>query len=249
MLLDLDVLVSKYEMKVKGIIHIGAHRGEEVDEFKKMFGQEIKLHLFEPQSEHFKILEAMYESNSDIKLYNFGCGDKKENVNLNKADNDGLSSSVLNPKLHLNLHPEVKFISKELIKIEKLDSFKIQDSNFVAIDVQGYELKALKGGVDTIKKLDYIYLEINKEEVYEDCPLVDDIDKFLIDFGFLRVETKYAYDYLPWGDAFYIKKNLITQKQKAKSKIKNYIFSSDLLYKPFIYIRKKIWKIIVYSKS
>ena len=78
-------------MKVKGIIHIGAHRGEEVDEFKKMFGQEIKLHLFEPQSEHFKILEAMYESNSDIKLYNFGCGDKKENVNLNKADNDGLA--------------------------------------------------------------------------------------------------------------------------------------------------------------
>lgn len=35
MLLQLDSLVDKYNLKIKGIIHVGAHIGEEVPAYKK----------------------------------------------------------------------------------------------------------------------------------------------------------------------------------------------------------------------
>jgi hypothetical protein len=46
--------------------------------------------------------------------------------------------------------------------------------------------------------------EVNNDEVYKNCVKVDELDKFLSDYGFERVET--TWDGGTWGDAFYIKK-------------------------------------------
>jgi len=243
MLLNLDSLVSKYNLKIKGIIHVGAHVGEEVHIYKKNFGNEINIHLFEPQKEYFQILQEKFVKTKNINIYNFGCGDSKQSLQINKASNKGESSSLLNPKLHLDLHPEVEFIGKESIQVDRLDEFKISDSNYISIDVQGYELKVLKGSDKTFQYLDYVYLEVNKEEVYEGCPMIWDIDKYLSNFNFLRVETKFAYDTLPWGDALYIKRSLLTKKKIAASYIKKFIYSKKTLYKIFIFLRRKVWDI------
>ena len=243
MLLDIDSLVYKYKLKINGIIHVGAHVGEEVPSYIKNFGNNISIHLFEPQKKYFRILEDKFKENMNVKIYNFGCGEIKQSLEINQASNDGESSSILNPKLHLDLHPEVQFIGKEIIQVEKLDDFKISDSNFISIDVQGYELNVLKGSSKTFEYLDYIYLEVNKEEVYEGCPLIYDIDKYLSQLNFLRVETKFAYDTLPWGDAFYIRKSQLDKKKILFSKIKKFVYSVNIFYKIFIYIRKKVWQI------
>lgn len=243
MLLHLDSLVDKYNLKIKGIIHVGAHIGEEVPAYKKNFGDAVNIHLFEPQKKYFNILEDKFINTKNVSLYNFGCGDSKQTLEINQASNEGESSSILNPKLHLDLHPEVEFTGKEIIQVEKLDEFKITDSNYISIDVQGYELKVLKGGDKTLQYLDYIYLEVNKEEVYEGCPMVKDIDKHLSNFNFLRVETKFAYDTLPWGDALYIRKTLLDKKKLLASHVKKFIYSIKILYKIFIFTRRKVWDI------
>jgi hypothetical protein len=54
-----------------------------------------------------------------------------------------------------------------------------------------------------LEGVDYIMSEVNKEEVYKDCALIDSLDKYLDGFGFKRVETDWAG--WTWGDAFYIK--------------------------------------------
>ena len=48
MLLNLKTLVKKYKIKTSGVIHIGAHEGEEVEAYKQIFGMDIPIHLFEP---------------------------------------------------------------------------------------------------------------------------------------------------------------------------------------------------------
>ena len=75
--------------------------------------------------------------------------------------------------------------------------------NFINIDVQGYELEVFKGATNTLKHIDYIMSEVNTDEVYEGCVLIDELDEFLVTFGFNRVETNMAGGL--WGDAFYIK--------------------------------------------
>lgn len=84
------------------------------------------------------------------------------------------------------------------------DNIPYDFANFRNIDIQGAELLALKGMTKVINNYDYIYLEVNKEHLYKDCALIDEIDSFLNTFNFTRVETFWT-DY-NWGDALYIKK-------------------------------------------
>ena len=54
MLLDLASLTNKYNIFTKGIIQVGAHTGEEVEEFKHLFTPNVRMHLFEIQKNILK---------------------------------------------------------------------------------------------------------------------------------------------------------------------------------------------------
>jgi len=109
-------------------------------------------------------------------------------------------------------YPEIKFNPlPEEVTMTKLDSFfgnsgrEVGDFNFINIDVQGYELEAFKGATETLKNIDYIYTEVNRDELYEDCVQIEELDVFLLKYGFGRVKT--SWDGQTWGDALYIKKD------------------------------------------
>jgi hypothetical protein len=88
----------------------------------------------------------------------------------------------------------------------RLDDFieDATDYNFINIDVQGYELEVMKGASRILEGIDYIMSEVNRDEVYINCPKVEELDYFLSKFGFSREET--TWDGLTWGDALYVKR-------------------------------------------
>ena len=71
--------------------------------------------------------------------------------------------------------------------------------------MQGYELEVLKGATKTLEHIDLILSEVNKEELYKDCPRIEDIDNFLADFKFQRIAEYWQQDGGTWGDALYLK--------------------------------------------
>jgi hypothetical protein len=73
------------------------------------------------------------------------------------------------------------------------------------MDVQGFELEVLKGGKQTLDQVDYVYTEVNRDEVYEDNVYIEELDVFLSDFS--RVETEWTGE--TWGDALYIRKRIL----------------------------------------
>ena len=87
-------------------------------------------------------------------------------------------------------------IERENMPIEKL--------NFVNLDIQGVELRALKSMEKYLSHVHYIYTEVNTEEVYKGCNLIGEIDAYLKGLGFVRVAQKIYSEY-GWGDAFYMK--------------------------------------------
>jgi hypothetical protein len=119
--------------------------------------------------------------------------------------NLGMSNSLLKPKKHLEYYPSIAFEETEVVLVNRLDDFKITDCNLLVMDVQGAELLVLKGATETLKYIDYIYTEVNIQEMYEGCALMGDLDNYLKDFT--RVETKLTRK-RSWGDALYIKKPL-----------------------------------------
>ena len=134
----------------------------------------------------------------------------------------------------MKYHPHIKFEKTNDIDIKKLDSLDNIKVNFLNIDVQGYELEVLKGAVKTLTKIDYIYSEVNRKELYENCVIVNDLDKFLDFFGFIRCETKWWNNVGTWGDALYIKKNRLSFQKTIYLKIKN----RTELIKGYFFIKK-----------
>ncbi len=53
-------------------------------------------------------------------------------------------------------------------------------------------------------KIDYIYARVYTEEVYENCPIIDNIDKYLKQHFFKRVKTK-IWCNCGWEEALYIR--------------------------------------------
>jgi FkbM family methyltransferase len=243
-LLKLDHLKNKYNLKISKIAHIGAHKGQEVDEYLNIF-PEVMIHLFEPQLDLFEYLTENFKNFKNISLHNYALGSSNGVSTMFISNNEGQSSSFFEPKEHLNEHPEVKFKKgSNTYEIKVLDELEIEDIDLLNIDTQGYEMEVLKGSRKLLSQgIKYIILEVNKKELYEGCPLVKDIDKFLKKYGFIRTDTHYWMDSYNWGDAFYIKKDLISYKRQVFSTIKNTLFSISSLYNLLIQVRNIIWKV------
>jgi FkbM family methyltransferase len=203
MLLNFSDLYKKYDMNIKGVIHIGAHHGEEVSVY---ISNGIKnIVLFEPIEYNFDIIENNVKNYiANIIGHQVALGNENKIVDMYLSSNKYESSSILKPKKHLELYPDITFTETKRVEVKKLDDYNYTKYNFLNIDVQGYELEVLKGSENTLKYIDYIYCEVNRGEVYENNAYIEDIDEFLSNHSFERVETNWWEDH-DWGDALYIK--------------------------------------------
>lgn len=208
MLLSYSSLIKQYSINVTGVIHVGGHIGQEMETYKK--NNVTNLIVFEPQKVPFQKLSAVVESVGfdNVTLINKALGNSCESVEMTCND-DGLCSSILNPKHVLEQYPNIVFNRKETVEMVTMDSVIPEDHNFnfLNMDTQGYELEVLKGAQKTLEKIDCVYTEVNNTEVYENNALIEEIDQYLQKYDMIRVETDWMGG--TWGDAFYIRQSLI----------------------------------------
>ena len=202
MLIPLNYIVNKYNIKFKGILHVGAHECEELKEYEKYLPRDKILWV-----------EAMPHKVNDNKMNfpnllieNAVVSDNEEVVKFN-ISNNGQSSSILELGLHKVFHPQVHYVNSFTVNTKLLKNILPKydiEFNFLNFDIQGAELKALKGMGDYLNKVDYLYTEVNCDYVYKDCALINELDEYLSKFNLKRVETNW-FGNCKWGDAFYIK--------------------------------------------
>ena len=240
----LENILNKYNSNINGLIHVGANTGQDVPKYLKL--ENIEIFLFEPQIEAFRKL-SKFNSYPNVYLFNYGLGNENKKVSLHKADiKSGVSSSILKPKLHLEIFPEYKFDEVEIIEIKKFSTIENIAANFLVLDVQGYELEVLKGFDKKINEIDYIFSEVSLIELYEGNTLIKDLDKFLFEKNFIRVKT-FLYSNIPHGDAFYIRTNKLNKalifyyKIKATIKVSKIYYYFNFLkdYKKLFFVLKK----------
>lgn len=201
--LDLEELVQKYQVKIKGLIHVGAHYGQEYEIYQKL--GIANLIFFEPLEQNFKILKT--HAGEKAKLFQLALGNESKKVKMYvESANNGMSSSILKPQKHLEQYPQIVFDKEEIVEMVRLDDFlsEKENYNFLTIDVQGYELEVLKGSSETLTNISGILTEVNRDELYSNCTRIEQLDDFLKKFNFYRVETNWEGG--TWGDAFYLKK-------------------------------------------
>ena len=209
---------SKFETlnDVTGIIHVGAHRGEEVEQYADMGAKTVIW--VEPNPDVFKEMKHFLTSvgaSIDSHAFEYAVSDvDHDNVDFHlyygpdagfMRGNKGCSSLLKAKGRFESWHQET--IKVETITIDTLlteNDFKPSDFQLLNLDVQGAELLALKGASEVLKYVKYVATEATWQNPdYVDNVMYDDLKSFLDSKGF--IETEIVNHGPDWGDVLFVK--------------------------------------------
>ena len=207
MLITFSELFIKFKPIITGILHVGAHDCEEKADYNQFNINDDNIYWVDAMQE--KIVSNRQKYGDQLKIYQ-GVIDEEDGKTVDfYITNNVASSSILAFGSHETHHPHVKVVSTQRMTTTRLDTLfeqynvPIEKINFLNLDIQGVELRALKSMEKHLQHIKYIYTEVNVEQVYKGCAHMSEIDEYLSTFGFHRAAT-HILQY-GWGDAFYIK--------------------------------------------
>ena len=125
-------------------IDVGGHAGLWAMHLANRFQQ---VHSFEPVPEHRDCFRQNVRA-ENVMLYPYALGASERTVTINTNEHSSGDSWVKDDT------PKDGEIYRETsgVRMVKLDSFAFDDVDFIKLDCEGYELFALRGGEETIKR-------------------------------------------------------------------------------------------------
>lgn len=213
MLIPFNQLFPRHQIHAKGVLHIGASEGQEAPEYARQGIQEMLF--IEAIPSVYNVLKEKISQYPRAIAVNACIGDEDgKEVQFNIANNGGQSSSYLEFGLHSAQHPNVLFEDKVTMFTKRIDT--IYDEllipkdkyDFLNVDLQGCEMFALRSMGDLLYNFKWAYLEINEQEVYKGCALVNEVDAYMSKFAMRRFDTYWMKHEgrNTWGDALYCRK-------------------------------------------
>ena len=198
---NIDELFSFFKINISGVLHVGAHKCEELDIYLKYTNKDNILWLEAIPS----MIEQNLKINPDLNIIQAVVSDVDNQDVEFKITNLTNCSSILDLNYHKEIHPHVEVIDVLNLKTKTLKTIltenKIENKyNTLVLDIQGAELMALKGLSDLINNFDTIYTEVNEEELYTGCCKLEELDTYLNSCGFKR---KYINTLNGYGNALY----------------------------------------------
>lgn len=226
MLISVKFLTKKLGIEPHGVLHVGAHKAEEEASYSRYgWSAENPTIWIEAQPSLAVALEKSLDQRNN-RIICAVAWDQDDVYLPFHITNNGESSSVYELGQHLQKHPRVKRIETIQLRTSKLSTILPKDAgfDFVNLDIQGAELRALIGMEETISKVKWIYTEVNKIPLYKEIPLIGELDDFLEKRGFQRYMARWV-PFKGWGDALYISMDELTQsKYPSRFKLNFLIF-------------------------
>jgi len=205
-------------VNVTGVVHVGAHRGEEIFDYesmgaKKVIWVEPVPELFEEMKQFLttaqcSVTSHAYEyaaSNTDHNTVDFNLyfGPDAKYMSGNKGCSSLLKTSG-----------RFESWSKGTIQVETItldtlleeNKFKFSEFQYLNMDVQGAELMVLQGANNLLSQVKYIATEATWDNPdYIDNTRYDELKLLLQSKGFVETEMIPHGD--NWGDALFVKEN------------------------------------------
>lgn len=144
--------ICSFLKKGDNVFDVGANIGTVSLACAKIVGSTGKVKSFEPNLKIFEYLKKNIEINNYsqiIQAHNFGLGSKNKNYKFTEFSDDTSNTPSDD--------------GKSVITIKKLDNFTKEKVNFLKIDVEGFEYEVLKGAKKTLKEIEFVYFECNRD--------------------------------------------------------------------------------------
>jgi FkbM family methyltransferase len=161
---DPDFMVLRHLTPQTGecLVDVGSNRGQSIDAIR-LYHPSHPITAFEPNGALMDRLKTRFADDTALTLQNFGLSDADMDAPLfvpyyRNWLFDGLSSfdrhaaeSWLNADTIAGFDPGLLRIAQLTCRLRRLDDFNLTPA-FIKIDVQGFEMQVLKGGVETLKR-------------------------------------------------------------------------------------------------
>lgn len=140
---------------------------------------------FDPLAERLKE-RAQQEKDVRLTLLPFAIGDGRRHT-LHINNDDGTSSLLpLNPEASRTFAAleGLKTVRTETVDTRRLDDVIHGDVDFLKLDIQGFELRALESATETLFRTAVVHCEVEFYPLYTGQPLFPQIHSFLTTRGF-----------------------------------------------------------------
>lgn len=134
-------LVKKEIKEGAVVIDIGANIGYFSLIFAKLAGPSGKIYAFEPESENFAILQKNIQANgySNVVMINKAVADRNQVLKFYLSKSDGAKHSLINSD------DSGKYVEIPAVSLDEYFSGDSLKADFIKIDIEGAEIKALDG--------------------------------------------------------------------------------------------------------
>jgi len=212
-------IAKELSLNIRGIINAGAYTGNDWLQYNQLGIQNVMM--LEPNPEPFEVLRLNHSMHASVHNVALSENNGNQNIYLTHGDS-GKSNSILYPtSLFYKQYPDIKFDGGNLsVLCKNLDNIGVDVGryNMLHIDVNGYELQALRGCVTFLHHCSYVYTKVQYAKLYENSFLFQDIKAFLQHFNFGVAMA--SNEGQTWGYALFIKKDdPAFPKEKAKQKV------------------------------
>lgn len=203
---DVFRLLRERMIPCSSIVHMGANfaQGRQVYVENGM----RKILWIEAIPSIVEHLKMKLHNENDVVLQ--GCLSDKtgELVTFNVASNNKMSSSIFEFKEHQAKYPNIQMTEKIELLTTKIDDLLSLNNikpeyDIAVLDLQGAEIKALKGAKNLLDSLKAVVCEVSTIELYKDAPLEYEVDTFMSNNGFTKLAS--AYTEYGWGETLYVK--------------------------------------------
>lgn len=209
-------LLEHHRVERRGVVHVGAHRGEELEVYLGC-GFERILYL-EPNPLVYVDLErhlAFWRDWLGVLQQSYGLAriPSLESRCLAIADRPGSrlfhltectgQSSLLQPGagIHKQAEMEVAVTNLDTLLAERLEEFSL-----LTVDAQGAELLVLQGAKELLSRLDMVVVEVSFRPRYQGGPSPEQLDVLLEAAGFRAVVRAQASPWAQGGNVAYARR-------------------------------------------
>jgi FkbM family methyltransferase len=191
-----------------------------------MYGRRIRdadyrgrICSFEPLSGPFRQLERTAASDPLWSCHRLAIGGKVGTAMINVAGNSDSSSLLPMNERHERSAPDSVYIGTEQVTMTTLDAVWDEmvgsaERPYLKLDVQGFELEALRGADRSLPKLHGIQAELSLVQLYEGAPLWTDVITYLQDRGFHVAQLAPAFSDPKTGEVLQVD-GIFTRSQKS----------------------------------
>ncbi len=174
-------------LELGALVDVGANVGQ-FSLLTRTLHPGVRIEAFEPLAEPAAKYARLFEGDVHARLHAFAAGEASGEAEIHVSGRADSSSLLPISAMQNEIFPGTGEVGRRVIKVARiddvLDAAALPTPIMIKLDVQGFELSALKGMPNLLQAARYVYCEVSFLPLYEGQPLAHEIVAWLADRGF-----------------------------------------------------------------